>query len=220
METKPALSDLLALRDGERVDPAAADAAARVPQAQAALSELERLRGELRALPPVTPDAAVWAAIQERTAAGGGRGGLPGTDEGGAAAGARPGWLQRFPLATAATVFLAAALTIMLWDPTAAPGGDATGPQVRDPVAQLMLRSRRLESELLSRAAAPALNNTSSEEALLYGIADVDAQLNALYAADDVDPAQRERLWRQRVMLLESLADVQRGQAVLRPAIY
>lgn len=218
METKPTLSDLLALRDGEPVDPAVAQAAARDPQAQATLYELERLRGELRVLPPVTPDDAVWAGIQERTVAAGG--GLPGAAAGQPAAGPRPGWLQRFPLATAATVFLAAALTIMLWDPAAAPGGDAPGPQVSDPVAQLMLRSRRLESELLTRAAAPALGDTSSEEALLYGIADVDAQLNALYAADDVDPAQRERLWRQRVMLLESLADVQRGQAVLRPAIY
>lgn len=219
METKPTLSDLLALRDGEPVDPAAAQAAARDPEAQATLSELERLRTELRALPPVTPDEAVWAAIQERTAAGAGGGASTGPVAAGAAA-ALPGWLQRFPLATAATVFLAAALTIMLWDPTAAPGGDAPGPQVSDPVAQLMLRSRRLESELMTRAAAPALGNTSSEEALLYGIADVDAQLNALYAADEVDPAERERLWQQRVMLLESLADVQRGQAVLRPAIY
>jgi hypothetical protein len=220
METKPTLSDLLALRDGEPVDPAAAQAAARDPEAQATLSELERLRSELRTLPPVTPDDAVWAAIQERTAAGAGRGASTGPIADAAAGAALPGWLQRFPLATAATVFLAAALTIMLWDPTAAPGGDAPGPQVSDPVAQLMLRSRRLESELMTRAAAPALGNTSSEQALLYGIADVDAQLNALYAAADVDPAERERLWRQRVMLLESLADVQRGQAVLRPAIY
>jgi hypothetical protein len=97
---------------------------------------------------------------------------------------------------------------------------EPAGPQVQDQVAQLMLRSRDLESELYTRASAPALGSTSSEQALLYGIADVDAQLNALYESGSPDRTERERLWRQRVMLLESLADVQRGQAVLRPAIY
>jgi hypothetical protein len=55
---------------------------------------------------------------------------------------------------------------------------------------------------------------------LLYRIADVDAELIALYEAPQMDVEHRERLWSQRVELLESLTDVQRGQAVLRPAIY
>lgn len=202
MDRKPTISDLLALRDGESGDPELATAVAADPDARATLTELERVKAELNALPPVAPDPSVWAAIEERT-------------------GQRRPWLERFPLATAASVFIAAALTIMLWDPTATPtGSPSPGPQVSDPVAQLMLRSRRLESELFTRAAAPDLGGNSSERALLYGIADVDAQLNALYEAESPDADERERLWRQRVMLLESLADVQRGQAVLRPAIY
>lgn len=201
MERKPTISDLLALRDGESED---AELAALVDGDAAAREELDslrRMKAQLNALPPVKPDAAVWDAIEERT-------------------GQQPGWLQRFPLATAATVFLAAALTIMLWDPAAGPVTGPNGPQVADPVAQLILRSQRLESELLTRASAPAAQGTASERALVYGIADVDAQLNDLYAAGAADPQERERLWRQRVTLLESLTDEQRGQAVLTPAIY
>ena len=202
MDRRPTLEDLLGFRDGEPGDPGLAAQIAADPEAQAELDRLRRLEAEIARLPPVTPPAAVWEAIQERT-------------------GGRPrSWLQRFPLATAATVFLATALGIVLLDPVLSPQDEANGPQVQDPVAQLMLRSRSLESELFTRASAPTLGSNSSEQALLYGIADVDAQLNALYETGSRDPAERERLWRQRVALLESLADVQRGQAVLRPAIY
>jgi hypothetical protein len=201
MVRKPTISDLLAIRDGEQSDPELMAEVHGDPAAQATLAELDRLKAELRTLPPVAPDATVWDAIQERT-------------------GQHRPWLQRFPLATAASVFLAAALTIMLWDPTSVPAPVPAGPQVSDPVAQLMLRSRNLESELFTRAAAPDLPGDSGERALLYGIADVDAQLNALYEAEPANPVERERLWRQRVVLLESLADVQRGQAVLQPAVY
>lgn len=202
MDRKTTLSQLLAFRDGELHD---ADVEAQIAGDPAALAEVDRLRRlktELAGLPPVTPPPAVWDAIQERTRHH------------------RRPWLQRFPVATAATVFLATALTIVLWSPARGPEDQTPGPQVQDPVAQLMVRSRNLESELLTRASTPMTGGTSSEQALVYGIADVDAQLSALYESGAPDPLERERLWRQRVMLLESLADVQRGQAVLRPAIY
>lgn len=200
MDRKPTTSDLLALRDGELGDAELAADIYADAGLRAQLANLTRLKSDLRALPTAQPDPAVWAAIEQRIER-------------------KPSWLQRFPLATAASVFLATALTIMLWDP-ATTGPMDSGPQVSDPVAGLMLRSQRLESELFTRAAAPAIPAGTGEQALVYGIADVDAQLNALYAAADIDPEKRERLWRQRVMLLESLADVQRGQAMLRPAIY
>ena len=41
-----------------------------------------------------------------------------------------------------------------------------------------------------------------------------------IYETEPVDVERREALWRQRVDLLESLTQVQRGQAVVRPAIY
>lgn len=201
MDPKPTLSDLLALRDGELDDAELTAAIYADEQSRDELVKLARIRGELKSLPPVAPDPAVWEAIERRTRA-------------------RPGWLQRFPLATAATVFLATALSVMLWTPGREPEPSAAGPQpvtrAADPVGQLMLRSRHLESELFTRAGG----RSASEEALLYGIADVDARLGELYASEAEDPEARERLWRERVRLLESLAEVQRGQAVMRPAIY
>jgi anti-sigma factor RsiW len=202
MDRTPTPEDLLAFRDGELDDVELEAQIGADPQARAELARLIRVKAELAGLPPVTPPPAVWEAIEERTRHH------------------RRPWLQRFPLATAASVFLAAALTIVLWDPAAGPDSDTSGPQVQDPLAQLMLRSQSLESELFTRASASVVGGTSSERALLYGIADVDAQLNALYESGGAEAAERERLWRQRVMLLESLADVQRGQAILRPAIY
>ncbi|MEQ8860643.1 MAG: hypothetical protein RIC56_18530 [Pseudomonadales bacterium] len=205
------LSNLLALRDGE-VDAVADVDVAADGDAAAQLAQLRALKAELNALPPVTPDAGVWRAIQER-------------------AGQRQrSWLQRFPLATAASVFVAAALSVMLLNSSQTPepgGAQLADAQPGDPLAQLIQRSQRLESELLTPAVAPAGNASSSEQALRFGIADVDAQLNELFETTAANPADRERLWQdrerlwgQRVMLLEALADVQRGQAVLQPAIY
>jgi hypothetical protein len=202
MQSNPNLSDLLAVRDGELADPARVEQIYADPQAREALAALAGLKAELRALPGIEPDAAVWDAIARRR---------------------RSAWLQRFPLATAATVFLAAALSVVWWNPTGSGERAAepliAGPSVSDPVAQLVLRSQQLESGLLSPAAV-ASGTSASERALLFAIADVDAQLSALYESDTVDPEQRERLWRQRVMLLESLADEQRGRASTRPAIF
>jgi hypothetical protein len=201
MESKPTLSDLLDIRDGEFADPQLAAQILEDPEARAALASLTGLKAGLRALPGIEPDPAMWEAIQRRR---------------------RRAWWRRFPLATAATVFLAATLTVVWWNPMGVDQDVAepqlSAPSVSDPVAELLLRSQRLESALLRSAALT--ESSASERALLYGIADVDARLSALYESGEVDPEARERLWRQRVMLLESLADEQRGRAVLRPAIY
>jgi hypothetical protein len=205
MKSKPTLSDLLDIRDGEFADSQRAAQILEDPDARATLASLTGVKAGLRALPGIEPEPAVWDAIERRR---------------------RKAWLRRFPLATAATVFLAAALTVVWWNPMgvgqkrAEP--QAAGPSVSDPVAELLLRSQRLESALLRPAAVA--ESSASERALLYGIADVDIQLSTLYesaeGAAGVDPEARERLWRQRVMLLESLADEQRDRAVLRSAIY
>lgn len=203
MDPKPTLSDLLAIRDGEFADAERAGQIYADPEARATLASLTRIRSELRALPGIEPDPAVWAAIQKRQ---------------------RAGWLQRFPLATAATVFLAAALTVTWWNPAgvgeSASTPEVAGPVVSDPVAALVMRSQSLESALLSPASALEGGTSATERALLFGIADVDAQLSALYESDTVDPAERERLWGLRVAMLESLADEQRQRAAIGPAIY
>ena len=203
MDSKPTLSDLLAIRDGEFADSDRAEQIYADPEARATLASLTRIRSELRALPGIEPDPAVWAAIQRRQ---------------------RGSWLRRFPVATAATVFLAAALTVVWWNPVGvdeqAPAPASAGSMVSDPVAALVMRSQRLESALLSPASALEGGTSATERALLFGIADVDAQLSALYETGSADPAERERLWGLRVAMLESLADEQRQRAVIGPAIY
>jgi hypothetical protein len=203
MESKPTLSDLLAVRDGEFAD---GEQAARIledPASRSALAALTRIKAELRGLPTIEPAPALWDAIEQRC---------------------RAAWWQRFPIATAATVFLAAALSVVWWNPTGIGEGARepmlAGPTVSDPVAELVLRSQRLESAVLSPASVSEAGTSATERALLYGIADVDAQLSTLYESSQAEPEARERLWRQRVMLLESLADERRDRAVLRRAIY
>ncbi len=201
-DRKLTLSDLLAFRDGETDDAEVAAAVSGDVALREELARLERMKSELLALPTVTPDAAVWQAIEERTV------------------GRRVSWLQRYPLATAACMFVAAAIAVMVLSPAGEPPSPGPAAQVADPVAHLMVQSRQLESQLFTRASASPAVTTPSEQALTLGIADVDDQLNELYRSGAADPDARERLWRQRVMLLESLAEVQRSEAILRPAIY
>ncbi len=205
MESKTPLADLLAYRDGEELPADVARAIEGDPAAQGELEKLRGIRQQLNALPAVPPDPAVWEEISRR---------------------AQPprSWTLRYPLATAATVFLAAALTIVAWNPLGN-GGAGAGPEpvvVADgALVDLMSRSQALESHLpVQGTPAGQLAWGSAEEALRYRIADIDAQLMRIYETEPVDVERREALWRQRVDLLESLTQVQRGQAVVRPAIY
>jgi hypothetical protein len=205
MESKTPLADLLAYRDGEDLPADVARGIENDPAAQGDLQTLRGIRQELNALQPVQPDPALWEEISRR---------------------AHPprSWTLRYPLATAATVFLAAALTIVAWNPLRNGDGQA-GPGtvvVADgALIDLMSRSQALESHLPLRGEpAGQLSWGSAEEALRYRIADIDAELMKLYETEPLDVERRESLWRQRVDLLESLTEVQRGQAVVRPAIY
>jgi hypothetical protein len=205
VKTQMSISDLLAHRDGERLEPEVSAQIEADPQARSELATLRRIKHELNALAPIEPDPSIWAEINQAQAP-------------------QRNWTLRYPLATAATVFLAAALAIVTWNPASEFAGDAAPPAVVLPdggLADLMSRSRSLQAELPVRGLqAGQFRSSSSEQALLYRIADVDAELIALYEAPQMDVEHRERLWSQRVELLESLTDVQRGQAVLRPAIY
>ena len=205
MESKTPLADLLAYRDGEELPADVARGIEGDPAAQGDLEQLRDIRQQLNALPPVKPDPALWEEISRR---------------------AEPpsSWNLRFPLATAATVFLAAALTIVAWNPLGNGEADAgPGPVVvaDGALVDLMSRSQALEAHLpVQGTPAGQLAWGSAEEALRYRIADIDAELMKLYETEPVDVERREALWRRRVDLLESLTEVQRGQAVVRPAIY
>jgi len=148
----------------------------------------------------------------------------------------RPRW-ARFPLALAAGVAMAAAGVVFWFQPGVpgaeqvqpAPGGGSGGVVLQqDPVVELMERSRKLEAQLRRRGTPYGGHEpwNSSQQALVFRIADVDAQLGDVYApgagATGAAAAgtSRERLWRQRVALLESLLKVPAGQAVAHRAVF
>ena len=207
------LSDLLAHRDGERVGPEVAAALEADADARAELAVLRQLKHELRELPAVAPPADAWANIQARA---GKRGG----------AGAR--LTERLPLATAATVFLAALVGILVWDPAnLVPDSTPVANQVVTTVtptsaeaaryAALVSRSQQLEAALLYPARASAWS--PSQEAMLLRIADLDAELSSTGTDGELmSLAAREALWQQRVALLESLAQSRRAR--VQAAIY
>ena len=194
-----ALSDLLAHRDGEPLDLDVANEIEASPEAREMLNELRAIKHELRELPGIEPPPATWRAIRE--------------------GGKNSKRSLRFPLATAAGVFLATALGIMLMNPFG--GGNVSNPVLMESgegLAGLMIRSQQLESEILLPAGFGV--GSPSQQAVVYRIADVDAELLRLSERNAVDPYRQIELWRTRVELLQNLQTVQRGQALLRPAVY
>lgn len=194
-----ALSDLLAHRDGEPLDLDAANEIEASPEAREMLNKLRAIKHQLRELPGIEPPPATWRAIRE--------------------GGKNSHRALRFPLATAAAVFLATALGIMLMNPFG--GGSVSNPVLMESgggLAGLMTRSQQLESEILLPAGFGV--GSPSQQAVVYRIADVDAELLRLSERKAADPYRQIELWRTRVELLQNLQTVQRGQALLRPAVY
>ena len=87
-------------------------------------------------------------------------------------------------------------------------------------MASLIDRSQRLEAVARLPVARAIDGQERNRQALLYRIADLDAQLNSLIAEEPMDPALKEKLWRQRVELLETLVAVQRDQLGQAPSLY
>ena len=213
----PEISTLLAIRDGEPRD---ATVSADDPQVARQLARINQLRSELQALPDVPIADEVWQKIRVAQQPPGGAGRSPNH------------WL-RYPLATAASVFFASLLGIYLVFSgqqvnldTGQPQLAGTSMQVEQgglQLASLMNRSRELERRLqgvtpLTRAAdvnvaaqAPTRQTSVVERQLMGRLADVDEQIALMFELGIQDPVQRERLWAQRVTLLESLVAV-RGE--------
>lgn len=208
------ISDLLALRDGELAPAAAAEVLAR-PGAPALRDELGRLRDALRSLPDPVPDAVRWARIRDT-----GRARAPAAGRPGGAVLRFPG---RFvPYAAAAGLVLALgagllAVNTVRQSSTAggAPGRASDTTVQEDPTLRVLYeRSKRLEPLLVS-----ADRRDPTEQALRLRIADLDSQIVGGPEAG-LNRQQAERLWGQRVALLESLAEVRRARATLQPAVY
>ena len=248
MDEKPTLSDLLALRDGEPVTAQLRRSAAQDEHAQARLARLQQIKSALQALPEVAPDEQTWTRIQadiarrqvtdERAAQ------VPKITESfsGSTAPARRRLRLRYPIATAAGVFCAAVLGSILWMPQlgdvgitiddADPGpaaamvagtarlADPADVAAVDTMSALIDRSKRLEAVARLPVARAIDGQERSRQALLYRIADLDAQLNSLIEEEPMDPALKERLWEQRVALLETLVAVQQDQLRRSPSLH
>ena len=164
--------------------------------------EDQTLRDEIRALPELEPPPDLWDRV---TAA--------------AAARRRPG-RSRAPLALAACLVAAVALSILVVERSGRNGG-VDHQVLAAPVsaADLIAESQRLEERLRSLPFHGAYGDTG--RVLAYRIADVDGALNAMYLREMDDSAERARLLHQRVLLLQSLVEVEaqdRGAELLRAA--
>ena len=68
MTTQRNISDLLAHRDGERLELAVAAHIEDDPGSRARLKRFRELKSQLNELPTVTPSTTAWEAIQQRSA--------------------------------------------------------------------------------------------------------------------------------------------------------
>jgi hypothetical protein len=210
------VSEVLAHRDGELRDAQREQMMATDPQARQMLHQIARVRHNLKDLPDVAVDDEVWLASSTRPQ----RARLIDSRDG--AIPARAASFLRYPVATAASVCIATTLLVVFllgardgFEGQISPQpihADQTDPaQLR--LASLMSRSRDLELGLsVGFGSVPAgeLNpghaaQSRAARQLLYRLADVDAEIARLYDDRVIDGESRERLWRQRVRLLENL---------------
>jgi hypothetical protein len=205
-------SNLLALRDGELLDSAEADLNS--PMDQRKLEQLQAIKHSLNELPDIDPGEALLAKILARTDVEKDQNVVNFPV-------AKP---AHAPFAMAAGLLLAVVIAIVAWtpdrqDPPAELAGFYGTP---GNLAQLHARSRQLEPLVQNAGLA---NRDPSSRALLFRIADVDAQLAALLSSGS-GPEQShqelelQNLWGRRVALLESLAEVRRNRAALQPTVF
>ena len=151
--------------------------------------EDQTLRDEIRALPELKPPPALWNRIT-------------------ASAAERRSRASRRPLALAACLAAGVAISLLIVEWSGHEGGidhQALAPQAS--VADLIAESQRLEERLRSLPFRGAYGDTG--RVLAYRIGDVDGALNAMYLRDMDDSAERARLLHRRVVLLQSLVEVE-----------
>ncbi|MEP6591839.1 MAG: hypothetical protein ABJC19_11705 [Gemmatimonadota bacterium] len=186
------MEQLIAVRDGDRSEPAHAAAHQHITQCQHCLAELDRLHqrtARLRALPTLSPRRSQYPAVR----------GLVQSDR------------KQTRLRALAAVGLTAAAAMVI----ATIGHDLIQPKRLDAeqqIATAMTSSRQLERAL--RQIRPDERVIDGRTARLViqledRIAALDAQLNAAASLDREARLQREALlWQQRVGLMNALVDV------------
>ncbi|MCC5870056.1 MAG: hypothetical protein JJU27_16260 [Gammaproteobacteria bacterium] len=211
---------LLSLRDGEPLDAASLRRLAGCEDSEREVQRLRDCRAALQALPAFDPPAHAWAGVQARLAQ---------LDTQSAPRAAAPLLRRRWP-SRAAWLPVAAALGLvaLLW-PLLAPERIASPAMVDDPVthapglaadvtvrfAALQRQSHEFDEllhalgdppELVSAGTALTLNGIEG------GIALIDDRLNQLGTDAGAD-AERERLWQQRLELMNALLQLRLAQA-------
>lgn len=165
--------------------------------------EDQALRNEILALPELDPPPGLWnrvravpVARQQRTR-------------------------SRAPLAIAACLVAALAVSVIVIERY--PGeADSQDPVLaaQASLAELLVESHGLEERLRALPFQGVYGPTG--RALAYRIADLDGELHELYLQDVDDAEEWARLLHQRVVLLQSLVEVESQDqgAVLRRAVF
>jgi hypothetical protein len=214
------IDQLLSLRDDEPLDAAARAHIAACHECSEALARLDLMRRRLKALPTLgSSPVGSWATLKERVEA----------TRGTAAPVRRP-----VALAVAASIVAVALLGILRLvgsgvaerdaatthhaaDPVVNAAADAAVERdvARHMVAELQQQSRVLEEVLAALPARPAVERAGTAlpiETLQAQVQWLDHQLT-VSGADDSSPAATERLWRDRVEIMNSLVQLRYVEA-------
>ena len=201
------IDDLLSLRDGEPVDLAVRSHVESCSECARTKSELETVRRRLAALPAVDPSADGWARLRARIDASSRpavprrRGGAVAIAASCAMLGVLAGMLLR-ETGPGAPEHIARPATVVL-------------PQTLDSIEELRDRSRVLEEVLAALPARPAVERAGTAvpiDTLQAQVQWVDHQLSVSGAAHAA-PDLRERLWRERVEIMNTLVQLRYVEA-------
>ncbi len=199
---------LLTLRDGGPVDAGVAQHVAECSGCSERLDELHRTRDALRALPQHPAPAGAWNRINEKLDAP--KRSPAGWWLAGAAAAAALAAILAWPVIQPPATTPELATTT---EPAAAV--TRTAPSVREPepINRLVMRSQQLEQILQQiEPDAPRVMTIGTADTIA-GLQDGIALIDYGLSRDDrLSQAQSERLWRQRVELMNSLVQVRGAQ--------
>jgi len=200
------IDDLLSLRDGEPVDVAVRSHVESCSECAQAKSALETVRRRLAALPTVAAPAEGWQRVLWRI------------DESPATAPRRGKALTAIAASFAVLAVLAGVLlrepSYVAPHPAAVPAAMVAS-QTAHEIAQLRDRSRILEEVLAALPERPAVERAGTAvpiETLQAQVQWLDHQLSVSGAAH-VAPDETERLWRERVELMNTLVQLRYVEA-------
>jgi hypothetical protein len=200
------IDHLLSLRDGEPVDAAVRSHVESCPECADARRALETMRRRLIALPPVAAPAGGWERLRARIC----------TPQDAA----MPRRANTAIAIAASCAMLGAIAGVLLREepglsPLSAVPQRAVAPETRSTLDQLRDRSRVLEEVLAALPARPAVERAGTAvpiDALQAQVQWVDHQLSVSGAAQ-AGPEVTERLWRERVEIMNTLVQLRYVEA-------